>query len=196
MAIQEKQEKQEKQGNQDKREDSLIQDVMAAIQQEPDTDERIGRFLREYDGEFPDAASIEVDSGYRNPFEIPAFLDRENYKYAWLDPEDDIQMYNALENGFFKIVTRSSSCIKDPRKADPYFRSHGAIELQRMILAFRPTDLDNRIRQIPVIQHKAMTEAVVAGKEAEGYETSFDKYRGDFDKKDAGKISHILYKED
>jgi len=179
----------------DEKKESLVQDVMQAVQQEPSTDERIGRFLKEYDGEFPDASTIEADFRYQNPFEIPEFLNQKDYKYAWLDPQDDIQMYNALEKGFFKIVTRSSSCVKNARKADPYFRSHGAIELQRMILGFRPTDLENRLRQMPVIQHKAMTEALVAGKETENYETSFDKYRGDFDKKDTGKISQVFYEE-
>jgi hypothetical protein len=178
-----------------KKDNATAQDVMEAIGQVPDVDERIGRFLAEQGAEFPDASTIEVDFRYQNPFEVPGFLDKENYSYAWLDPQDDIQMYNALEKGFFKIVTRSSSCIIDARKADPYFRSHGAIELQRMILGFRPTDLENRMRQAPIVQHKAMVESLTEPKEKDGYSTSFDKYRGDHNSKGGEMSAVVAYEE-
>lgn len=174
----------------------VVQDVMEAVAQVPDTDERIGRFIADQGAEFPDAATIDIDFRYQNPFEIPAFLNQKDYKYAWLDPQDDIQMFNSMEKGLFKIVTRSSSCILNAKKADPYFRSHGAIELQRMILGFRPTDIDNRLRQAPVVQHKQMVEAMSEGKEADGYDLSVAKFKGDFDKKgDIGKITDIVYEE-
>lgn len=172
-----------------------VVDVMEAIQQEPDTDERIGRFIADQGAEFPDASTISVEFKYQNPFEVPRFLDQENYAYAWLDPNDDIQMYNAQEHGHFKIVTRSASCILDTRKADPFFRSHGAIELQRMILAFRPIDLERLLRQAPVKYHEAMVSSVSEGKEKEGYETSFGKFRGDHNKDD-GKMSSVFAYEE
>jgi hypothetical protein len=176
--------------------DDVIQDVMEAVQQSPDTDERISRFIADQGAEFPDAASIDIDFKYQNPFEIPAFLNQKDYKYAWLDPQDDIQMFNSLERNYFKIVTRSSSCILDAKKAEPYFRFHGAIELQRMILGFRPTEIDNRMRQAPAVQHKQMVEAMEGVKETEAYNVSFDKFRGDFDKKgDIGKMTEVVYEE-
>lgn len=172
------------------KEKNVTVDVMEAIQQEPDVDERINRFIADQGAEFPDASTISVEFKYQNPFEIPGFLDQQNYAFAWLDPNDDIQMYNAMEHGHFKIVTRSASCILDARKADAFFRSHGAIELQRMILAFRPMDLERLLRQAPVKHHEAMVESVSADKEKEGYSTSFGKFRGDADK-DAGKMSKV-----
>lgn|SRR5574343_19313 len=175
--------------------DKTVVNVMESLQQEPDTDERIGRFLSEQSAEFPDASTISVDFKYQNPFEVPNFLDQANYAYAWLDPNDDIQMYNALEQGYYKIVTRSSSCILNSRRADAFFRSHGAIELQRMILGFRPIEIENRIRQMPVIQHKAIVESLSEGSEKEGYSTTAAKYRGDHNE-GAGAITQIVAHEE
>jgi hypothetical protein len=56
-----------------------------------------------------------------------------------------------------------------------------------MILAFRPRDLDAKLRTMPVIQHKAMIESIAEGKETENYSTSFQKSSGDVDK--GGKMT-------
>jgi hypothetical protein len=168
--------------------------VLDTVKKRTTVDDTINRFLTEQEEQFPKAADIEVEFKYSDPFEVPQWVDQQNYAFAWLDPTDDIQMHRALDNEFFKLVTRSSSCIKSGAKGyDKDFRAHGAVERQRMVLAFRPKDLDSKLRTHSVVQHAAMIESVSTGKETEGYTTSFDKFRGDVDK--GGSIDVVAYEE-
>jgi hypothetical protein len=166
---------------------TVEKEVLDTVKKRKTADDTINRFVMEQEEEqFPKASDIEVEFKYSDPFAFPKWLDFENYSYAWLDPTDDIQMHRALETDYFRLVTRMSSCIKG-KSYDRDFRSHGAVERQRMVLAFRPRDLDAKLRTMPVIQHKAMVEAMASGKEEEGYSTSFQKYIGDADK--GGKMT-------
>ena len=165
---------------------TVEKEVLDTVKKRKTADDLINRFVDEQEESFPKAADITVEFKYSDPFEFPKWLDFENYSYAWLDPSDDIQMHRALEIDYFRLVTRSSSCIKG-KSYDRDFRAHGAVERQRMILAFRPRDLDAKLRSMPLIQHKAMVEAIATGKEEEGYSTSFEKYKGDHDS--GGKLT-------
>ena len=115
------------------------------------------------DDSFPEASTIQVDHFYVDPFTIPKWCDQGNYAFAWVDIRDDIQRHNAMEVGFYKIVTRMSSCIKG-KPSDRDFRNHGAVERQAMILMYRPKDINERFLSRPVLAHKEMVETLESGK--------------------------------
>jgi hypothetical protein len=128
--------------------------------------------------DFPLASEVEVTAKYVDPFEPPNWLDKEYYAYSWVDLRDDIGRHRALDTGHFKIVTRTSSCIKG-KINDRDFRDHGAVERQGMILVFRPKDLDDKLRTYSVLKHGDMVASIAAGKQEEGFELTHSKSKED-----------------
>ena len=161
---------------------NVEKDVLDSVKKKTTTDDTINRFLAENDESFPKASDIQVEFKYSDPFEVPDYCNQKDFAFAWLDPTDDIAMHRALEKEYFRIVTRSSSCFKG-KSLDRDFRTHGAIERQRMILGFRPKDLDSKLRTRSVVQHAAITESLSEGKQEEHYSTTFTKGEEDKDSK-------------
>lgn len=134
--------------------------------------------LDQNEDDFPALSDVEVSFKYVDPFEPPDWLNKVDYAYSWVDLRDDINRHRALDTGYFKIVTRTSSCIKG-KINDRDFRDHGAVERQGMFLVFRPKDLDDKLRTHSVLKHGDMVSSVSAGKQEEGYEITHSKSKED-----------------
>ena len=132
--------------------------------------------IEEQSEDFPSLSDIEISEPYVDPFAIPKWCNQEKFGFAWIDVKDDIQRHRAMDIGHFRIVTRTSSCIKgDYNERD--FRDHGAVERQGMLLVFRPKDIDDRLRTYPIQAHKDMVATLEAGKQEDGFEVTYLKYR-------------------
>lgn len=160
--------------------------ILDDVKKVPTIDDKISRAVDSLQDDFPQAATISVEYRYEDAFAIPKYLNQQDYAYAWLDPHDDIQWHGAIENRHFRVVNRQSSCFLDAKAAEFDFRPHGAIERQRMILAYRPTDIENRMRQLPILQHKEMVTSLRSEKDlgkvdltAEVYNDETKKYARD-----------------
>lgn len=165
-------------------------DIISEVLKKPTGDAYISRMVESQEESFPSASEITLDEPYADPFVVPKWLNQTNYSYAWIDLKDDIQRYRALDVGYFKMVTRSSSCIIG-RYTERDFRDHGAVERQGMILVYRPKDLDDKMRTRPVYLHGEMTDALSAGKREEGWELTHSKSKSD----DGSKIDVVAYEE-
>ena len=153
--------------------------VLDSILTKPDDKAFINRMVMDQDeDDFPKASEIEVSAKYVDPFEPPNWLDKVHFAYSWVDLRDDIGRHRALDTGFFKIVTRTSSCIKG-KINDRDFRDHGAVERQGMILVFRPKDLDEKLRTHSLLKHGEMVDSISSGKSGEGYEITHSKSKED-----------------
>jgi hypothetical protein len=153
--------------------------VLDKVLTKPNDKDFINRMVMDQnEDDFPKASEIEVTAKYVDPFEPPDWLDKDYFAYSWVDLRDDIGRHRALDTGFFKIVTRTSSCIKG-KINDRDFRDHGAVERQGMILVFRPKDLDEKLRTHSVLKHGDMVSSISAGKQESGYETTFSKSKED-----------------
>ena len=165
-------------------------DIIAEVLKKPSDDDFISRMVESQEEGFPSASEITLDEPYVDPFGVPKWLNSERYAFAWIDLKDDIQRYRALDVGYFKIVNRSSSCIKG-KYTERDFRDHGAVERQGMILVYRPKDLDDKMRTRPVYLHGEMTDALSAGKREEGWELTHSKSKTD----DGSKMDVVAYEE-
>ncbi len=140
------------------------------------TNDQISRMIDDQSESFPSPSEISVDEPWIDPFDIPKWCDVKKFAFAWIDPKDDIQRHRAMDIGYFRIVTRMSSCIAGkPIERD--FRDHGAVERQGMILVFRPKDLDDHLRTYPVKAHEEIVSTLTAGKQEDGFEVTHLKYK-------------------
>jgi len=154
-------------------------DTLDKVLTKPSDKDHITRMVMDQDEDtFPIVSEVEVTAKYIDPFEPPSWFDKENYACAWVDLRDDINRHRALDTGYFKIVTRTSSCIKG-KINDRDFRDHGAVERQGMFLVFRPKDLDDKLRTYSVLRHGEMVDSVSAGKKEEGFEITHSKSKED-----------------
>lgn len=121
-------------------------------------DEKVASLVQE-SREFPDPLSIEVHEPFVDVFKPPDWCDENQNAYAWIDPNDDVQMERALRHDYWHIVTRSNH----PRARSSDFRIHGAVERQGMLLVYRPKDLDLRLRWLSTKKHHDMAQAQLEG---------------------------------
>jgi hypothetical protein len=152
-------------------------EVIDKILTTPSTNDFISRLVHDQSESFPSVSEISIDEPYVDPFEPPKWCDQKNFAFAWIDPKDDIQRHRTLDAGYFKIVTRMSSCIIHNKVVERDFRDHGAVERQGMILIYRPKDLDDRLRTYPVKAHADMLATLKAGKQETGFEVTHLKYK-------------------
>ena len=158
---------------------SKEKETLDKVLTKPNDKDFINRMVVDQDeDDFPKASDVEVSSKYIDQFEPPDWLDKVKFAYSWVDLRDDINRHRALDTGFFKIVTRTSSCIKS-KINDRDFRDHGAVERQGMFLVFRPKDLDDKLRTHSVLKHGDMVSSISAGKSEQGYELTHSKSKED-----------------
>jgi len=173
-------------------------DIINKVLTKPSTSDAISRMIEDQTESFPSASDVTVSSTYIDPFEFPEWCNQEKFAFAWIDPKDDIQRHRAMDKGYFKIVTRTSSCIVGKYK-ERDFRDHGAVERQGMILVFRPKDLDERLRTGPVLAHADMVSTMEAGKQSEGYDLTQAKFkqgdRSQAERENKGSIDVVAYEE-
>lgn len=176
---------------------SKEKEILDKVLTKTSTNDQISRMVEDQQETFPSASEISVSAPYVDPFGVPKWCDIKRFAYAWIDPKDDIQRHRAMDVGFFKIVTRSSSCIKG-KYTERDFRDHGAVERQGMILVFRPKDLDEKLRTFPIVAHAEMTSTLKEGKKEDGFEITHSKFRGDFSEESGGnrgKMDVVAYEE-
>jgi hypothetical protein len=130
-------------------------------------DEKIASLVQEK-REFPDPSSIELSEPFVDVFKPPSWCDTQQNSYAWVDPNDEVQLDRALNYNYWVIVTRSNH----PRARTSDFRTHGAVERRGMILVYRPQDLDLRLRYLSEKRHTDMMEAQKEGAKGDKWERS------------------------
>lgn len=139
-------------------------------------DAHITRLVAEKDRPFPEDATLDLWEPFRDPFKVPEWCNQEMFEYAWLDPNDRYRPFEvALEEGYWNIVKR----INHPSAPNSAFRSHGAVERATQILVFRPKDLGDRMRALPMQRHLEIAKDRKAGKVGDHYEVEFSEASGD-----------------
>ena len=146
-------------------------DVLKSVLEKPSADEFVERIVESQDDFFPSVDQITISEPFVDAFATPKWCDRENYAFCWVDLRDDIERHKALEVNYWKVVTRSSSCLKG-KITERDFRDHGAVERRGMFLVFRPRDLDAHIRHIPVQTHADLISSTKTPKKEALYEVS------------------------
>jgi len=140
------------------------------------TDMEISSMVQGQDESFPDISDIKIEQPWQDPFQIPKWCDKVNYEYGWASVHDKVQLDDAINARYWRIVNRSnhySAPLTD------FHHTHGALERRGMILMYRPMDIANKMRQIPVILHRERTEAIEAGKQLSGAEVTTGRFDGE-----------------
>ncbi len=165
--------------------------IIENILQKPSDAEFIERMIETQEEEFPSVSDITIIEPFVDPLAFPSWCNQTDYAFAWVDLRDDIQRHNTIEAGYYKIVNRSSSCIKGGTKPlERDFRDHGAVERLGLFLVFRPRDIDAYIRGKAVQIHADMVKGIEAPKKEEHFEVS-GLIRGEKDT----KIDIVAYEE-
>lgn len=145
-----------------------VEDVVKVISSRH-SDERVAGLIQEQKG-FPDPASIELHEPFVDPFAPPKWCDKDQYAYAWVDPNDEIALNRAIEHDYWQIVTRSNH----PGANNSDFRAHGAVERRGMILMYRPLELEKRLRFLSVKRHMDQMQAQIEGAEGPNWKRSME----------------------
>lgn len=146
-------------------------EILKSVLNQPTSDEFVGRLVDSQEEYFPPIDQITISEPFVDAFAYPKWCNQENYAFCWVDLRDDIERHKALEVNYWKIVTRSSSCLKG-KITERDFRDHGAVERRGMFLVFRPKDLDAHIRHVPVQTHAALISSTKTPKKEALYEVS------------------------
>ena len=166
-------------------------DVLAEVLKKPTDRDFLSTVIDSQTEDFPSVSEVSVSEAYVDPFSIPKWCDQKRFSFAWANIRDDIERHRVLEAGFFKIVNRTSTCIKS-KVLERDFRDHGAVERQGMFLVYRPKDLDDKLRTQAVLRHGEMVDSVAAGKSGHGYEITHSKSKED---KGGSGIDVFAYEE-
>jgi hypothetical protein len=129
-------------------------------------DEKIAGVVQDQRDTFPSPLDVTIEEGFSDPFKPPKWFDQENFAHCWLDPNDEVAMDEAMEQKHWCIVTRSNH----PQAKNSDFRAHGAVERRGLILAYRPKDLDTRMRWLPTKRHLDIMGSKLAGQQGPQHE--------------------------
>lgn len=154
------------------KEDTVLDEI---LKPKPSDDDLVSQLVESQTGVFPKASDIEVSYEYRDPYEIPAWCNQDDWAFAWVDIKDDIARHRAFEIEYFQLVTRMSPCIIQKKINQRDFRDHGAVQRRMDFLVYRPRDLDEKLRTYPVLRHVEMANVLKDGKAGQGYELSGSK---------------------